>query len=405
MTAPDKILVVDDEADALENCRRILRGLRYDCLLETDPSHALTVIEREHPKVLLTDFRMPRLDGLGLLKAAKRIDPTIQVVLFTAYASIQTAVAVMRHGAFDYLTKPFTGKELRTVVRRALGEEVDDSIAHEDSAAPPFSSTAREHLEERNQEAVLAGPSSGIGVVRELVQRVAATEATVLIRGEIGAGKQSLARSIHGRSARRTNPFIPVDCFLSDETTLEVQLFGRQQLDLRPAGGAQPGVLELAHGGTLFLEEVNSLSLRLQAKLLRALKEGRARRVGGDRFIDLDLRVIAASSQDLHRACRLGEFRDDFFQYLNIVPITLPPLRDRGEDIESLANIYLKAARQKRGSLPLQDGLTADALLLLRRYPWPGNVRELQNIMEHAVVLADGPLIECAHLPERLRAS
>jgi len=404
MAAPDKILIVDDEPDALENCRRILSGHRYDCLVETDPSQALAAIEREHPKVLLTDFRMPGLDGIGLLKAAKRIDPAIQVVLLTAYASIKTAVASMRHGAFDYLTKPFTGEELRTVIRRALGEEWGDSTKYEDESASLSRGKAKRSTV-RIEEEVLAGISAAMQAVRELIERVAATEATVLIVGEQGTGKECVARTIHARSFCQSKPFVPVDCLTSDDSALEVQLFGTQQSASRIGVGSQPGLLELAHGGTLFLDEVGSLSLQLQAKLLRALKERRGRRVGGDRFVEIDTRVIAGSSQDLQRACSRGEFRDDFYQFLNIVPIVLPPLRDRVEDIELIARSYLQGTLRERGRLPLQAGFTSDAFALLRRYAWPGNVRELQNIIERAVVLADGPLIDLTHLPDRLRSS
>ena len=404
MAAPDKILIVDDEPDALENCRGILSGHRYDCLVETDPSQALAAIEREHPKVLLTDFRMPGLDGIGLLKAAKRIDPAIQVVLLTAYASIQTAVASMRHGAFDYLTKPFTGEELRTVIRRALGEESDDSAEYEGESASLSMGKAK-RATARNAEEVLAGISAPMQAVRELIERVATTDATLLIFGEQGTGKECAARTIHARSARQSKLFVLVDCLTSDESALEVQLFGTQPSASRVGVGSQPGLLELGHGGTLFLDEVGGLSLQLQAKLLRALKERRARRVGGTRFVEVDTRVIAGSPQDLQRACSRGEFRDDFYQYLNIVPIVLPPLRDRVEDIETLARSYLQTTLRERGRLAPQAGFTSDALALLRRYAWPGNVRELQSVIERAVVLADGPLIDLTHLPDRLRSS
>ncbi len=402
MVAPDKILIVDDEPDALENCRRILSGHRYDCFMEADPNRALVAIEREHPNVLLTDLRMPGLDGIGLLKAAKRIDPDIQVVLLTAYASIQTAVASMRHGAFDYLIKPFTGEELRTVIRRALGEESEDLTACEGESASPSAGGA-ESLSTRNGGEALVGSSAAMQTVREIIERVAATEATALLLGERGTGKECAARTIHAHSARRSKRFVPVDCLASDESALEAQLFGTHLPATLDGVGSKPGLLERAHGGTLFLDEVGSLSLRLQAKLLRALKERRSRRLGGNRFVKLDTRVIAGSPQDLQHACSRGEFRDDFYQYLNIVQIVLPRLRDRAEDIEALAQSYLQAFMRERGRLPLQAGFTSDVLALLRRHAWPGNVRELQSIIERAAVLADGPLIDLRHLPDLLR--
>lgn len=264
--APDKILIVDDEPDAIENCRRILSRHRYHCVGEADSNRALAVIERERPQVLLTDLRMPGLDGIGLLQAAKLIDPTIKVVLLTAYASIQTAVASMRHGAFDYLAKPFTGQELRTVVQRALGQEGDDTS---DRNTAPFS-PAKGPAESGTAapEGVLIGNSPATQAVREVVERVAATEAALLISGELGTGKEYLARTIHARSVRHSKPFVSVGCIAGDEATLEAQLFGAEG-SMR----SQPGLLESAQGGTLFLDEVGGLSPRLQAKVARALKD------------------------------------------------------------------------------------------------------------------------------------
>ena len=395
---PEKILIVDDEPDAMENCRRILSWHRYQCIVEADSNRALAVIKRERPQVVLTDLRMPNLDGIGLLKAAKRIDPAIQVVLLTAYASIQTAVASMRHGAFDYLAKPFTGQELRSVVRRALGEVGDDGSARD---ALSFSQAKdRTRNIPAAYEGVLIGNHAATQAVREVVERVAVTEAAVLIAGERGAGKEYLARTIHARSARMARPFVTVSCIACDDSALDAQLFG---IELSP--GSQPGLLESAQGGTLFLDEVGGLSPRLQAKVVRALKEHRGRRVGAAGFFDLDVRVIAASTQDLNGLCRKGEFREDFHGYLNIVPMALRPLRERVDDIETLAHWFLRACQLRAsGEQPMWQDCTPRARWRLRHYPWPGNVRELQSVIEHAAVLADGSLIDLAHLPDRLWA-
>ncbi len=398
--ATEKILIVDDEPDAIENCRRILSRHQYDCVAEADPNRALAAIERERPRVLLTDLRMPGLDGIGLLKAAKLIDPTIKVILLTAYASIQTAVASMRHGAFDYLAKPFTGHELRTVVRRALGEEDDNSGNREDSLPSQTESAALA------QQGVLIGNSTATRMVREVIERVAATEAAVLISGESGTGKEYAARTIHAGSARRVKPFVPVDCVASDEVTLERQLFGSEPAAAGSSAGSQPGLLELAHGGSLFLDDVDGLSLRLQAKIARALKERRGRRVGASRFFDIDVRVIAASTQDLQRLCGSGEFREDLYWHLNVVPIVLRPLRERVEDVEALAQWFLQTfLSHKPDRQRLPSDFTPRARMLLLRYSWPGNVRELRNAIEHAAVLTDGSLIDLEHLPDRLAAS
>jgi len=397
--APEKILIVDDEPDAIQNCRRILSRHRYHCVVEADSSRALAVIERERPQVLLTDLRMPGLDGIGLLRAAKRIDPAIKVVLLTAYASIQTAVASMRHGAFDYLAKPFTGQELRTAVQRALSREDGDASAREDVQLAPAKNLAESDA--LAHEGVLIGNSAAIQMVREVVERVAVTDAALLISGETGTGKESLARTIHARSARRTKSFVPVRCIAGDESAFEAQLFGA-----RCSSGSQAGLLESANGGTMFLNEVGGLSPRLQAKVARALKERRGRRVGEEEYYELDLRMIAASTQDLQSLCSRGVFREDLYWQLNVVPILLHPLRERVDDIEVLAHWFLRACQVQGGNEHLlwQD-FTPRARRRLRHYPWPGNLGELRSVIEHAAVFADRSLIDLTHLPDRLRTA
>jgi len=393
----DKILIVDDELDAIENCRRILRRQRYECVGEADSRRALAVIQRERPHMLLTDLRMPGLDGIELLKAAKRIDPGIKVVLLTAYASIQTAVASMRHGAFDYLAKPFTGQELRTVVQRALGEVTDDSSRDERAPIPPTKSRP-EHLTSA-YEGGLIGYSAASQSVREMIERVGATEAAVLISGEIGTGKEYVARMIRARSARRSKPFVPVDCMACDESALDRQLYGTEL-----SAGSQPSLLESAQGGTLFLNEVNGLSLRLQAKVARALKERRGRRAGGTQSFAVDVRVMASSTQDLQRLCERSEFREDLYSSLSVVPLSLQPLRERVEDIDALAEWFLEAYLARTcGRQSVRLDIMPRAYRCLRRYSWPGNVRELRQVVEQAAFLAKGAPIDLSHLPDRLR--
>lgn len=400
----EKILIVDDEPEAIENCRRILTRYRYECVAEADAHRALAAIERERPQVLLTDLRMPGLDGIGLLKAAKRIDPTIKVVLLTAYASIQTAVASMRHGAFDYLAKPFTGQQLRAVVRRALGEESDDSSEPETLPVPQGQFGGKPAA--GTHDGMLIGNSAATQAVREIIERVAATEATLLIAGESGTGKEYVARTIHARSLRRAKPFVPVDCAIGDETAVDVMLFGVEPATGDGAAGVRPGLLESAHGGTLFLDDVDGLSPRLQAKVVRALKERRSRRVGSSGFFDVDVRVMAASDQDLQLLCSQGKFRSDLYGHLNVVPVALIPLRERVEDIDPLADWFVRTFfERKRGRRSLPPDFTPRARALLRRYVWRGNVRELRNVIERAAVLADGSSIDLAHLPDRLWSS
>lgn len=397
MSGLGKILVVDDEPDALENCRRILSRHRYDCFVEPDASRAIGVIEREHPRLVLTDLRMPALDGITLLKEIKRVDPAIQVVLLTAYASIQTAVTSMRCGAFDYLVKPFTSAELEGVVRRAFGEI--DAVVEPDrsSLAVGGQGPARGALKE------IIGTSPAICAVREMIARVAPTEAAALITGEAGTGKECLARAIHERSARARHAFAPLDCLAATEDALEAELFGCEPQPSSGGSGATPGLFELAAGGTLFLDEVGGLSLRLQAKLLRALKEQRFRKLGGTRFLPADVRVIASTTQDLYRAAGAGEFRQDLLTYLTVIPITLPPLRARKEDIVLLAQEFLRSFLRRKRNVAPQEGVVAlEAIALLHRYSWPGNVRELQHVIERAAALSESAVIHVEHLPDRL---
>lgn len=400
-----KVLIVDDEQDALENCRRILSRVPYHCLTECDPVRALDIIQRERPGLILTDLRMPVLDGIEVLTAAKRFDPSVQVVLLTAHATVETAVTSMRYGAFDYITKPFTGTDLVQVARRAFGE---------DGAAPTVDAgvvgeCGRPEQVRPERCAGLArviGESAAMQSVFDLIEKVAPTQSNVLVYGESGTGKELVARAIHDASLRADRPFIPVDCVSLPDTLLESELFGHEKGAFTGAHVSKPGLFEVAAGGTVFLDEVSGMSHTLQSRLLRVLQERQVRRVGGIRFVDVDVRVIAASNQDLEAACRRGEFREDLYYRLNVIPIALPPLRSREGDILLLAREFLRRFMKQQGSgtacVPDLDQAATD---LLRRYPWPGNVRELQNVIERAAVLADGPIITNAHLPERLRVN
>ncbi len=394
MGIPGKILIVDDEPEALENCRRILKRFRYDCLTEHDPIHAVDVIKRERPGLVLTDLCMPGLDGIGLLNAARQLDPDIRVVLLTAYATVQTAVTSMREGALDYILKPFTSAELEAVARRAFGGD----------AARPSDVSDPGHRRQKDGASSILGRSRVIREVLDLVSKVAKTDANVLIYGESGTGKEMVARAIHSQSHRAAQPFVPVDCVSLPDTLLESELFGHEKGAFTGAHTTKPGLFEMAQGGTVFLDEVSGMSQSLQSRLLRVLQERHVRRVGGTRFMDVDVRVIAASNQDLEQACRRGSFREDLYFRLNVIPIALPPLRAREGDIPLLAQEFLRRFSRKPGTAsppaPECDAAVMDRLV---RYPWPGNVRELQNVIERAVALAEGPVIRAEHLPERLR--
>jgi two-component system response regulator AtoC len=400
-----KILIVDDEQDALENCRRILSRVHYDCLTECNPVHALDIIQRERPGLILTDLRMPNLDGIEVLTAAKRLDPSVQVVLLTAHATVQTAVTSMRYGAFDFITKPFTSADLVQVARRAFGGDgtaptTSVEVAGDGGRPDPAGPAKRAGF------ARVIGKSSAMQSVFDLIEKVAPTHSNVLVYGESGTGKELVAHAIHDASLRATRPFIPVDCVSLPDTLLESELFGHEKGAFTGAHVSKPGLFEIAAGGTVFLDEVSGMSQTLQSRLLRVLQERQMRRVGGIRFMDVDVRVIAASNQDLEEACGRGEFREDLYYRLNVIPIELPPLRNREGDIPLLAREFLQRFMKQQGpGVAFVPDLDQAATDLLCGYPWPGNVRELQNVIERAAVLADGPIIAAAHLPERVQAS
>jgi len=396
-----KILIVDDEVDALENCRRILSRVPYDCVAASDPGEALELLKRERPGLVLTDLRMPRVDGIEVLNEAKRIDPAVQVVLLTAHATVETAVSSMRQGAFDYITKPFTSDELVQVVRRAF----DAGGQSEPAASQPSSRSTRPGLSTREATVQIVGGSAAMKEALSLAQKVAPTDSNVLLYGESGTGKELLARFIHQASRRSDRPFVPVDCVALHDSLLESELFGHEKGAFTGAHAAKPGLFEVASGGTVFLDEVSGMSPNLQARLLRVLQERHVRRVGGTRFMDVDVRIIAASNQNLEELCRRGTFREDLYYRLNVLSIALPPLRARERDILLLANEFitrfLHRTHPEDVSLPTLDPAVGDVLM---RYSWPGNVRELQNIMERAAVLVDGSTVRPAHLPERLQS-
>lgn len=394
-----KILIVDDEPEALENCRRILSRLQYECLIECDPSRAVDVLERERPGLVLTDLRMPGVDGIGVLNAAKRLDPDVQVVLLTAYSSVQTAVSSMRQGAFDYLTKPFSSAQLEEVTKRAFGETLDSAAGTDPDHSPM--KKVRPMLSSRiEQQDLMIGESEEMQRVGDLIRRVAPTPANVLIYGESGTGKELAARAIHTHSGRAGRAFVPVDCAALPDTLLESELFGHERGAFTGAHVSKPGLFELAEGGTVFLDEVSAMSDVLQSRLLRVLQERQVRRVGGTRFLNIDVRIVAASNRDLADASRSEQFRHDLYYRLNVIQVTLPPLRTRGGDVPLLAKTFLaRCAASHSRSLTFN----ADTMAVLSRYDWPGNVRELQNVIERAAALADGPIIRVQHLPDELQ--
>ena len=387
-----RILILDDESDMLETCRRILAA-SYDCLGTTDPHKALALLETEQPDLLLTDLRMPEMDGLDLLRRSRQMDSLRPVIMLTAFATIESAIAAVRAGAFDYLPKPFTIDQLKLAVERALEQR---RLALENL-----------HLREQLQNAYgfdnIVGASSALHRVLETVRKAARSEASILVLGESGTGKELIARAIHANSPRSAQPLVAVDCASLPENLLESELFGHERGAFTGAISAKPGLFELADKGTIFLDEIGELPESLQAKLLRALQERRIRRVGGTRELDIDVRVVSATNRDLRTLVAAGEFREDLYYRLNVVDIPLPPLRDRKGDVALLAHTFFKKYAT-RGGLEMR-GFTPEAIAMLEAYRWPGNVRELQNVIERACALAETEFITVEDMPAHLRAS
>ncbi|HLC42198.1 MAG TPA: sigma-54 dependent transcriptional regulator [Methylomirabilota bacterium] len=388
-----KILIVDDERDMLENCVRILRQPQYDCLKTDDPKEALRLLESERPDLLLTDLKMPEVDGLTVLRRSQELDPERPVIVFTAFATFESAVEAVKQGAFDYVPKPFSVDQLKLCVDRALRQR---RLTLENRRL-------REQLQTTYQFENIVGRSLAMTRIFELVRKAARSEANILVSGESGTGKELIARAIHANSARSHEAFVPVDCASLPENLLESELFGHEKGAFTGAVKTKPGLIEVAHLGTIFLDEIAELPTSLQVKLLRTLQERQVRRVGGTKLIDVDVRLVSATNRDLKESVTAGRFREDLYYRVNVISIALPPLRERSGDVVLLAHHFFKKYVQSReGAL---TGFSEEALQLLERYPWPGNVRELQNVVERACALAEGPQIEARDLPEPVRGS
>ena len=385
--AEPRVLIVDDEPDMVDNCARILRRAGHRCLTATDPHRALSLLESERPDLLLTDLKMPEIDGLTLLKKARELDPALPVVMITAFATIESAVAAIKDGAFDYLPKNFSVDQLTLVVERALRQR----------------RLALENLNLRRQLATtfaldnVIGRSPAMAQVFELVKKAARSEANILVLGESGTGKELIARAVHANSPRAAQAFVPVDCASLPENLLESELFGHEKGAFTGAVRTKPGLMEVAGNGTLFLDEIGDLPVSLQVKLLRALQERQIRRVGGTALIDVDVRVVSATNRDLREEVARGQFREELYYRVNVIEIRLPPLRERAGDVRLLAHAFLK--RYGQGRALAYDG---DAMAALEAYAWPGNVRELQNVIERACALAEGDTITALDLPDHV---
>ncbi|MDH3213274.1 MAG: sigma-54 dependent transcriptional regulator [Myxococcales bacterium] len=382
-----RILVVDDEAGVQASLRMLLKN---DCEVATAASvdEALRSIAEAPPDLILLDLVMPGRGGLDLLAEISEQPSSPPVVVLTATKTVSSAVEAMKRGAVDYVTKPFEVESLRIKVRQLLERR---ALEHEVARL-------RARVEGQERLGDLLGRSEPMQEVFHTLRRVAVARATVLIRGESGTGKELAAHAIHDLSPRRERPFVAVNCAAIPETLIESELFGHERGAFTDAVDRRIGRFEAASGGTLFFDEIGELSSGVQAKLLRALQERRIERVGSTRTIDVDVRVIAATNRDLDREVAERRFREDLYYRINVVPVALPPLRERREDVRLLASHFFERSRAEAGRPGLE--LASEVIAALERYPWPGNVRELENAIEHAVALCEGDVVRLDDLPQ-----
>ncbi|WP_437729482.1 sigma-54-dependent transcriptional regulator [Sorangium sp. So ce861] len=394
---PEKkqILVVDDEA----NLRRVLSAQLgrdgYEVHTAEDGEEGLAFLKEHHIDLVITDLRMPKVDGMDLLRAALRDDPSRPVVLLTAHGTVDNAVEALKTGAFDYITKPFDQNEVRVVVKKALRtRDLASADATRDVSPAP--------LRGGSDRFGIIGESPPIQELYAILERVADTPTTVLISGESGTGKELVARALHENSSRRDRPFIKVNCAAIPKDLMESELFGYERGAFTGAVASKPGRFELASGGTLFLDEIGEIPTEMQVKLLRVLQESEFERVGGIKTIHVDVRLVAATNRDLKREIAAGTFREDLFYRLNVVPIALPALRDRRSDIPHLcAHFVAKFNARLKKSI---EGIEPEALERLSSHAWPGNIRELENVVERALLFADGARIRLDDLPDEIRS-
>src|SRR5437867_4249016 len=390
MSESPTLLVADDDPGLRESLQRALTRAGYHVLLAPEGRTALEQLQQGGIDLVLTDLKMPGLSGIELLRAAKAIAPDIDVILITAFGTVEEAVSAMKDGAYDFITKPFRGDQLLKLVAKALERR---SLIQQNRAL-------QKQLDDLRASGQAIGASPAFRRMLALLDQVADSSATVLIQGESGAGKELAARTIHERSARRLRPFIAVNCAALPETLLESELFGFEKGAFTGAVARKEGRFELADGGTLFLDEVGDLSLVTQPKILRVLQEGEFERLGATRTIRVDVRLVTATNRELAQMVREKKFREDLYYRLNVITIRVPPLRERPEDIRVLAQHYLRVYGAKNGRK--LEGFTGEAIDRLEAYAWPGNVRELENLIERSVLLARKDRIDAEDLPEEV---
>ena len=388
-----RVLIVDDESSLREMLRIVLKRDGYDVLTADGGRTALELLQRERVDLLLSDIRMSDVSGVDVLKAAKARHPDIVVFMMTAFASTETAVEAMRLGAVDYFTKPFSMDELRLKIRQHI----------EASRLKQENVLLKRALKTRHEFSNIIGRSDAMLAVFRMIETIAGTSSTVLVTGESGTGKELVAQAIHFNSLRRDHPFVALNCGAVPETLLESELFGHMKGAFTGADTNKKGLVEVADRGTIFLDEIGEMTMTMQVKLLRVLQERRYRRLGGTEESSADIRIVAATNQDLVRLVEEGKFREDLYYRINVIPIQLPPLRERREDIPLLAAHFLEKHSARSGKSV--RSISQEAADLLVAHAWPGNVRELENVIERCVALEQSPVVLAETLPANIRVA
>ena len=385
-----RILVVDDERNLRTVLCANLRREGYEPIQAVDGASAIDMLSKEQFHVVVTDLRMPQVDGMALLEFINRKYPLIPVIMITAHGTVDTAVQAMKNGAFDYITKPFEQSELKVIIGKAVATsklQGTRSVFADANAA--------------NAKFGIIGRSDAMKVIFDIVEKVACSPTTVLITGESGTGKELISRALHTESQRSKKPFIRINCAAIPKDLIESELFGYEKGAFTGAVGSKPGRFELANEGTLFLDEIGEIPQEMQVKLLRALQEQEFERVGGIRTISVDVRLIAATNQNLELAVAEGRFREDLYYRLNVVPVRMPALRERRDDIPLLVEHIITKYNERLGKGT--TGLTDAAISAFRAYDWPGNIRELENVLERMMLFASGEVLDIGDVPDEVR--
>jgi DNA-binding NtrC family response regulator len=388
---PARILIVDDDEVSCQLFAEVLEADGHEVHQTRSGEEALDCLRKQSYDLLLVDVRMPGITGLDVTRTMRQEQPQLPIIVMTAFGSMETAVEAIQEGAFDYVSKPMNLDELKKIVFRALRQRELNAQSRRKV----------KQVDDLEQQKTVIGRSPAMVEVFKMVARAAPTKSTVLILGESGTGKEVIARSIHQHSPRAQRPFVAVDCGALTETLLESELFGHTRGAFTGAVADKKGVFQAANNGTCFLDEIGDISLNMQSKLLRVLQEEEVRPVGGKEWVKVDVRVLAATNKDLDHLVKTGAFREDLYYRLKVITIRLPPLRERPEDIDELAQIFIR--RYSLAARKPISGISEDALERLRNYSWPGNIRQLENAIEQAVVLSKNPVLTLDDLPQEVR--